>query len=59
MHLLAEELLLERDDGGFQEEGVKAYLMAPLSPLNSPTYLCLHIYSLRFILTKVTYTSVK
>jgi hypothetical protein len=32
---------------GFLKEGVKIYRMAPMSPLNSPTFFfCLHIYSL-------------
>ncbi len=29
-----------------RESTVKAYLMAPMSPLNSPTFFCLHNYSL-------------
>ncbi len=33
---------------GCLNEGVKTYRMAPMSPLNSPTSFCLHIYSLRF-----------
>jgi hypothetical protein len=31
---------------GFLKEGVKTYLMAPMSPLNSPPFLHRHIYSL-------------
>ncbi len=31
---------------GFLKEGVKAYQIAPMSPLNSSTFFCLHIYSL-------------
>jgi hypothetical protein len=30
----------------FLKEGVKTYRMAPMSPLDSPTFFCLHIYSL-------------
>ncbi len=45
MHLLDERFVFFRgDDRGFVKEGVKTYLMAPLSPLNSS--FCLHIYSL-------------
>jgi hypothetical protein len=34
--------------GGFLEDGVKTYLMAPMSPLNSAKNSCLYIYSLCF-----------
>ncbi len=34
------------DDRGILKEGVKTFLMAPMSPLNSPTFFHLHIYSL-------------
>jgi hypothetical protein len=34
------------DDQGFLREGVKTYLMAPMSPLNSQLFFCIHIYSL-------------
>ncbi len=40
MHLLAERFVFfESDDRGFLKEGAKTYLMAPMSPLNSPTFL--------------------
>jgi hypothetical protein len=34
------------DDWCFLKEGFKSYLMAPISPPNSLTVFCLHIYSL-------------
>jgi hypothetical protein len=42
------------DDRGSLKEGVKTYLMAPMSPLNSPIFFflfflssfCLHFYSI-------------
>ncbi len=37
---------------GFLKEAVKTYLVAPMSPLNSSTFFCLHIYSLCFQLTQ-------
>jgi hypothetical protein len=38
MHLLAEWFVFVSDYLGFLKEGVKTYLMAPMSPLNSPTF---------------------
>jgi hypothetical protein len=41
------------DDRGFLKEVVKAYLMAPMSPLiNSPTFVFLRIYSLLGSMTR-------
>ncbi len=45
LHLLAEQFVSWRWWSGFSER-VKTYLMAPMSPLDSPTFFCLHIYSL-------------
>ncbi len=40
MHLLAERFgFFEGDDRGFFKEGVKTYLMAPILPLNLPSFL--------------------
>jgi hypothetical protein len=47
------------DDRCFLKEGVKTYLMAPVSPLNSPTFFCLYICSLcqkQRVLLKTWYT---
>jgi hypothetical protein len=46
MHLLAERFVFGGDERGFLKEGVKAFLTAPMSPLNSPTFFRLHICSL-------------
>ncbi len=46
MHLLAKRFIFGSDDRGFLKDGVNAYLMAPMSPLLSPIFFCLHIYSL-------------
>ncbi len=47
MHLVAEQFFYGSDDRGFLKEGVKTYLMAPMSPLVSHKFFfCLHIYSL-------------
>jgi hypothetical protein len=46
MLLLAERFVFEDDDQGFLKEGIKTYQMAPLSPFNLPTLICLHIFSL-------------
>ncbi len=47
-HLLAEQIVIKDDDQDFLKEGVKPNLMAPIPPLNSPTFFffCLYIYSL-------------
>jgi hypothetical protein len=45
MHLLAEGFVFGGDDRCFLKEGVKTYLMAPISPLQLANF-CLHIYSL-------------
>jgi hypothetical protein len=39
MHLLTERFIFWGDDRGFLKGGVKAYLMAPMSSLNSPFFL--------------------
>jgi hypothetical protein len=47
MHLLAGRFVtLGGGDQGFLKEGVKTYLMTPMSLLNSPIFFCLYIYSL-------------
>jgi hypothetical protein len=46
MHLLAERFVFWAWWSCFLKEGVKTYLMAPMSPLNTQIFLCLHIYSL-------------
>jgi hypothetical protein len=43
MHVLAS--CFAGDDWGLLKEGVKTYLMAPMSHLNSPIFFGLHIYS--------------
>jgi hypothetical protein len=46
MHLLDEWFIFGGDDWGFLKEVTKTYLMAPMSPLNSPTFfLASHLYS--------------
>ncbi len=44
-------LVFGENDRGFLKEGVKAYVMAPLLSLNSPTFFLLHIYSLCYRVT--------
>jgi hypothetical protein len=46
MHILAELFVSFGGDGqGFLKDLVKAYLMAPMSPLNSPSLSCYrHFY---------------
>jgi hypothetical protein len=45
MHLVAERFVfLGGDDRGFLKEGVKAYRMASMSPLNSPTFFCFQFF---------------
>ncbi len=48
MHLLAAQFFFHGDDWGFVKEGVKTYLMAPMSPLTSPgrNFFCLPIHQL-------------
>ncbi len=47
MHLLTERFFFVGDDWGFLQEGMKTYLMAPMSPLNSPTiFPSSHLYSM-------------
>jgi hypothetical protein len=38
MHHLAEGFVFEGNDQGFLKGGVKTYLVAPISPLDSPTF---------------------
>jgi hypothetical protein len=37
------------NDLGFLKEGVKTYQMAPMSPLNSQLFLCLHTYTVVYV----------
>jgi hypothetical protein len=46
MPLLAERFVFWRWWSGFLKEGVKTNLMTLMSPHSSPTFFCLHIYSL-------------
>jgi hypothetical protein len=46
-------------DQGFLKEVVKAYLMAPMSPLNSSIFLCVHIYSLWFMIPDFFFSSAR
>jgi hypothetical protein len=52
-----------RDDPGFLKEEVRTYPMAPMSPINSPTFFCFHDYSLcyvkMFVQDKLTVSSKK
>ncbi len=46
MHLLTERFVfLVGGDWGFLKEGVKTYLIEPLSPLCPPTFLSSHLLS--------------
>jgi hypothetical protein len=47
MNLVAEWFVFWGDAWGFLKEGVKTHRMAPISPLNSPTFfLSLHLLSI-------------
>jgi hypothetical protein len=44
MQLVAEQVVFESDGRGFLREEFKTYLMAPISPLNSPSiFLSSHL----------------
>ncbi len=51
MHIFAEWFVLCGYDWGFLNLGVTTSLVAPMSPLKSPTFFCLRIYSLWSVYT--------
>jgi hypothetical protein len=52
MHILYERFVFGGDDRGFLKEVAKTYLMAPTSPLNTPTF-CLSSHLLSMYLDTV------